>query len=69
MGSLSATLPLPVAQACRRALEAYAADCGTPGDVRSKEQRMVDCLVDLILRPGVNGPVQIGLTVVAGWTR
>jgi hypothetical protein len=66
MGSLSATLPLPVAQACRRALEAYAADCGTPGDVRSKEQRMVDCLVDLILRPGVNGPVQIGLTVVAG---
>ncbi|TFV81190.1 DUF222 domain-containing protein, partial [Blastococcus sp. CT_GayMR16] len=66
MGSLSATLPLPVAQACRKALEAYAEDCRTPGDTRTKDQRMTDCLVDLILRPGSNGPVQIGLTVVAG---
>ncbi|WP_167760491.1 HNH endonuclease signature motif containing protein [Blastococcus sp. CT_GayMR16] len=66
MGSLSATLPLPVAQACRKALEAYAEDCRTPGDTRTKDQRMIDCLVDLILRPGSNGPVRIGLTVVAG---
>ena len=27
---------------------------------------MADCLADLILRPGINPPVQIGLTVVAG---
>ena len=27
---------------------------------------MLDCLADLILRPGINPPVQIGLTVVAG---
>jgi hypothetical protein len=47
-------------------MEAYAEDCRTPGDERTKEQRMADCLVDLILRPGINGPVQIGLTVVAG---
>jgi hypothetical protein len=66
MGSLAATLSLPVAVACRRALQAYAEDCATPGDERTQEQRMVDCLVDLILRPGINGPVQIGLTVVAG---
>ena len=52
--------------ACRRTLEAYAEECRTPGDERTKQQRMADCLVDLILRPGINGPVQIGLTVVAG---
>ena len=27
---------------------------------------MADCLADLILRPGINPPVQIGLTLVAG---
>jgi hypothetical protein len=66
MGSLTATWALPVTAACRRALEAYAEDCRTPDDERTKDQRMADCLADLILRPGINGPVQIGLTMVAG---
>ena len=66
MGSLLATLPIPLMAACRRTLEAYAEECRTPGDERTKQQRMADCLVDLILRPGINGPVRIGLTVVAG---
>jgi hypothetical protein len=66
MGSLTAIWSMPVVAACRRALEAYAEDCRTPGDERTKEQRMADCLADLILRPGLNPPVQIGLTVVAG---
>ena len=67
MGSLTATLPLPVLRACLRTLEAYAADCATPGDERTTDQRMVDCLVDLILRPDASGrpPVQAQLTVVA----
>ena len=66
MAELAAVMTLPVARACLRALEAYAGDCRTPGDGRTKEQRMADCLVDLILRPGINPPVQIGLTLVAG---
>jgi hypothetical protein len=68
MAALSATLPSPVALACRSALEQYAAACATPGDPRTKDQRMVDCLIDLILRPGTHGlpPVQAQLTVVAG---
>jgi hypothetical protein len=66
MGSLAAVMAMPVAQACRKALAAYAEECTTPGDERTLEQRMVDCLVDLILRPGLNPPVQIGLTLVAG---
>ena len=57
----------PVALACRKALEAYAEECATPDDVRTKDQRMVDCLVDLLLRPGATGepPVGIALTMVA----
>ena len=66
MASLAAVMTLPVAQACRTALAAYAADCATPGDARTLDQRMADCLADLILRPGINPPVQIGLTLVAG---
>ena len=68
MASLWAALPTPVALACRSALEQYARACQTPGDERSADQRMVDCLVDLILRPGQTGlaPVQAQLTVVAG---
>ncbi|MGZ4605238.1 MAG: DUF222 domain-containing protein, partial [Blastococcus sp.] len=65
MATLAATMTGPVAAACRAALEAYAADCATPGDERTTAQRMVDCLADLILRPGINGPVQILLRVVA----
>jgi hypothetical protein len=68
IASLTASMATPVALACRKALESYAEDCVTPGDERSKHQRMVDCLVDLILRPGATGepPVRIDLTVVAG---
>ena len=66
MASLAAVMTLPVAAACRKALAAYAEDCQTPGDERTLDQRMADCLADLILRPGINPPVQIGLTVVAG---
>lgn len=68
MSTLLATLPAPVAQACLKALEAYAEECAVPGDERTKDQRMADCLVDLLLRPGANGepPVRIDLTVVAG---
>jgi hypothetical protein len=66
MASLSATLPTPVALACKKALEQYADECATPGDERTKDQRMVDCLADLILRPdGLRSPVQAQLTVVA----
>src|SRR5215208_6899750 len=66
MASLAAVLTLPVALACRKALAAYAEECATPGDERTLDQRMADCLAELILRPGVNPPVQIGLTLVAG---
>ena len=68
MSTLLATLPTPVALACLKALEAYAEECAVPGDERTKDQRMADCLVDLLLRPGANGepPVRIDLTVVAG---
>jgi hypothetical protein len=66
MATLTATMTLPVAAACRTALAAYADQCATPGDPRTRDQRMADCLTDLILRPGVNGPVQIGVTLVAG---
>jgi len=66
MASLAAVLTLPVALACRKALAAYAEECATPGDERTLDQRMADCLAELILRPGMNPPVQIGLTLVAG---
>jgi hypothetical protein len=67
MASLAATLPTPVALACRKALEVYAEECATPGDERNKDQWMVDCLADLLLRPGSNGEsqVRIDLMVVA----
>ena len=66
MASLDATLTLPVAAACRKALAAYADQCATPGDARTLDQRMADSFADLILRPGLNRPVQIALTLVAG---
>jgi hypothetical protein len=68
MATLAATMPTPVARACTRVLAAYAADCAVPGDERTTQQRMVDCLADLVLRPDAAGrpPVQVQLTVVAG---
>jgi hypothetical protein len=67
MATLSATLPIPVARAVEDALRQYADAAAAPGDERTRAQRMVDCLVDLVLRPGEHGlsPVQAQLTLVA----
>ena len=67
MATLSAVLPLPVARALLDALRQYAEAAATEGDERTQAQRMVDCLVDLVLRPGEHGlpPVQARLTLVA----
>ena len=55
MATLCATLPTPVARAVEDALRQYADASATPGDERAHAQRMVDCLVDLVLRPGEHG--------------
>ncbi|MGY1744755.1 DUF222 domain-containing protein [Blastococcus sp. SYSU D00695] len=72
MAVLSASLPAPVARACWEALRAHAVACATGEDgnpdPRSLDERMADCLADLILRPDADGrsPVQVLLTLVAG---
>ncbi|WP_158548482.1 HNH endonuclease signature motif containing protein [Blastococcus sp. TF02A-26] len=65
--TLAIDLPLPVAVAVYRALEAYAEELRTEGDERTKQQRMADAVTDLLLRPGENGlpPVSIALTLIA----
>jgi hypothetical protein len=65
--TLSLDLPLPAAAAIYRALEEYAKGARVDGDERTKQQRMADCVQDLILRPGEHGmpPVTIALTLVA----
>jgi hypothetical protein len=67
MATLAAVLPLPVARAVHDALARYADAAATPGNERTKVQRMADCLADLVLRPGKHGmpPVQAQLTIVA----
>jgi hypothetical protein len=67
MGSLVSVLTGPTGQACYKKLDALAHACKTEDDERTHQQRMADCLVDLILRPGENGlpSVQIALTLVA----
>jgi hypothetical protein len=67
MGTLAATMPMPLLEACRDKLRRYAHECAIPGDERTLDQRMLDCLADLILRPGETGlpPVQAQLTIVA----
>jgi muconolactone delta-isomerase len=58
----------PEAQALHRALSAYVdALDPEPGDGRSRGQKLVDCLLDLVLRPGKGElpPVQALLTIVA----
>ncbi|WP_369131035.1 DUF222 domain-containing protein [Modestobacter roseus] len=66
MATLSATLPAPVARAVQDALGRYADAAASTGDERTRQQRMVDCLVDLVLRPGEHGlaPVQAQITLV-----
>ena len=68
LGSMTVSdLPLPVLRAVEDALRQYADAAAAPGDERTRTQRMADCLVDLVLRPGEHGlaPVQARLTVVA----
>ncbi|TFV62597.1 HNH endonuclease, partial [Blastococcus sp. CT_GayMR20] len=71
MSALTASWAAPLARACHAALSAYAKACevdedGTR-DPRTHDQRMADCLADLILRPHADHPVvRVALTVVAG---
>jgi hypothetical protein len=67
MGTLAATMPIPLLEACKGKLRAYAEECATSGHERTLDQRMLDCLADLILRPGETDlpPVQAQLTIVA----
>ncbi|MGY1811357.1 DUF222 domain-containing protein [Blastococcus sp. SYSU D00820] len=72
MAVLTAVLAAPVARACHEALRAYAEACSSTADghpdPRSLDERMADCLADLILRPDAEGrlPVRVLLTLVAG---
>jgi hypothetical protein len=61
----------PLARACHQALAAYAKACEFDEegnrDPRTQQQRMADCLADLILRPHADRPaVRIALTLIAG---
>ncbi|PWW23165.1 hypothetical protein JD79_02331 [Geodermatophilus normandii] len=65
---VSALLTTPEAAALVAALGAYAdALPADPDDIRTRGQRMADCLLDLVLRPGESDlpPVQVVLSVVA----
>ncbi|WP_104526366.1 DUF222 domain-containing protein [Blastococcus atacamensis] len=71
MSALTALLSTPVGRACREALSAYAKACEFDEDgnrdPRTHDQRMADCLADLVLRPHADHPaVQVVLTLVAG---
>ena len=71
MSALTALLTTPVARACHEALSAYAKACefdeNGNRDPRTHEQRMADCLADLILRPHADHPaVRVVLTLIAG---
>src|SRR4051794_25297578 len=71
MSTLTALLTTPVGRACREALSAYAKACEFDEegnrDPRTHEQRMADCLADLILRPHADhAVVRVMLTLVAG---
>ena len=65
MSVVSALLTTPEAAALMAALSAYAD--ALPDDGRTRGQRMADCLLDLVLRPGESGlpPVLVTLDVVA----
>jgi hypothetical protein len=72
MATVTAVLTMPEAQALYRALAALAdglddGDGDGDGDPRTRGQKMADCLMDLVLRPGESDlpPVQVLLTAVA----
>jgi hypothetical protein len=68
MAALTVVCTMPEAQALYRALGACVDARGSdPDDARTRGQKMVDCLLDLVLRPGESDlpPVQVLLTVVA----
>ena len=67
MAVLSALLTVPEAQALVDALGRYADALDDPDDQRTRGQKMADCLLDLVLRPGETDlpPVQAQLTLVA----
>ncbi|UOY01452.1 HNH endonuclease signature motif containing protein [Blastococcus sp. PRF04-17] len=67
MAVLSALMTVPEADAVLDALGRYADALDDEGPPRSRGQKMLDCLMDLVLRPGENdlAPVQARLTVVA----
>ncbi|OMQ13771.1 hypothetical protein A7K94_0221230, partial [Modestobacter sp. VKM Ac-2676] len=69
MSALIAVLSTPEARACLQALGRYADDLVDPpgAEPRTRAQKMADCLVDLILRPGGRQlvEVQVQLTLVA----
>ncbi|WP_448642401.1 DUF222 domain-containing protein [Geodermatophilus sp. URMC 63] len=68
MSVVTALLTCPQACALVAALGACADALPTdPADGRSRGQKMADCLLDLVLRPGESGlpPVQVVLTVIA----
>ena len=66
-GTLAVDLPLPVVAAIYRKLEAHADAARVEGDERTKQQRMADCLADLVLHAGQGdrASVTIALTLVA----
>jgi hypothetical protein len=69
--AMTALWTTPVGRACHEALRAYATACEFDEDgnrdSRTLDQRMADCLADLILRPHADHPpVQVSLTLVAG---
>ncbi|WP_040338267.1 DUF222 domain-containing protein [Candidatus Blastococcus massiliensis] len=68
MAMLEALLTAPEAQALVDALGRYADALDDPADTRTRGQKMVDVLLDLVLRPGESRlpPVQAQLTLVAG---
>ena len=68
MSAVTIVCTTPEAQAFHRALGAYVdALKADPADGRTRGQKLVDCLMDLVLRPGEGDlpPVQALLTIVA----
>ncbi|TQN41537.1 uncharacterized protein DUF222 [Blastococcus colisei] len=71
MTAMTTLWATPLARACHQTLSAYATACAYDEngdrDPRTHQQRMADCLADLILRPHADHPpVQIALTLVTG---